>query len=102
LPNNTALKVLAGLAGGALATAYVLDLRKRLRKDIAMHKKKEPYRLLDYMLSRVVVICPQCGHIVTVSTLEAQMSSMWKCFKCGCSWREQSDRDVIIDEGRRG
>ena len=99
LSNNMGLKILAALGGTALTVAYTRDLQRRLRKDIEKYKKKEPYALLDYMLSRVVVVCPKCGHIVQVETLEAQLSHVWRCFKCGCSWEETSHCDVIIDEG---
>jgi len=97
--NNMGIKLIGGLLGATLAGAYVADYRRRLKKDIAQYKKQEPYRLLDYMLSRVVVICPQCRHIVCVTTLEAQLASVWRCFKCGCAWEETSHCDIIIDAG---
>lgn len=102
MSKNMGIKILAAIGGAALSVAYARDYARRMSEDIKQHKKKEPYALLDYMLSRVVVVCPRCKHIVKVETLEAQLSSVWRCFKCGCSWREQSDRDVIIDQGKGG
>ncbi len=93
---NIGIKVLAGLAGGSLAFAYIDDLSRRLRKDIRRYKKKEPFHLVEYMLSRVVVICPRCEHIVKLETIESQFSNHWKCFKCGCTWEETSHCDRII------
>lgn len=94
---NIGIKVLAGVAGAGLAFAYVSDMARRLKKDQEEYKKKEPFRLLDYMLSRVVVICPRCGHIVKLETIESQFSNHWKCFKCGCAWEETSHCDRIIE-----
>lgn len=74
---------------------FVYHYRERYKRDLSDYKKEEPYRLLDYMLSRVVIICPQCGHIVQVESLEAQLSCAWRCDKCGTEWEETSHCDII-------
>lgn len=50
--------------------------------------REQDSALLEYLLNREFVICPDCRSMFEVSCLEEQMNTHWCCKICGCEFVE--------------
>jgi tRNA(Ile2) C34 agmatinyltransferase TiaS len=54
----------------------------------AFFLRKQDDELLEHLLSRTHVICPDCRLMFEVRCLEEQFNTQWRCAACGCQFRE--------------
>jgi hypothetical protein len=73
------------LAAGVFVLARVVYILERARRSLQRQQDSE---LLEHLLFREHVICPDCRSVFAVTCLEEQMNTTWQCAVCKCKFKE--------------
>lgn len=83
----------------AATAVYILGQVLRVAEMVRTHqRRKQDSELLDYLLERELVICPDCRIAFRVTTLEEQLNTQWECRACRCQFREFSHHTAKAGE----
>jgi len=75
-----------------IAIMFALHLVARIVEGLEVTRRRlireQDSELLEHLLNREFVICPDCRNMFEVSCLEEQMNAHWRCEICGCEFVE--------------
>ena len=82
------------LSGVCISTVSIYTLKQSIKKSIDSWKKDYDELILDYCISRTIIVCPKCTSLYEVKDLDEQLNTEWTCTVCGQSWEETPTHDV--------